>query len=89
MDTVQLIRQALEEALCPHHLEIVDESHLHIGHDGAKNGGGHYSVTIVSDMFSGQSRINRHRMVNKATKHLFGSDIHALRIDARTVGESL
>ncbi len=81
--SVSLIEQVLNDTFAPSHLEIIDESHLHAGHEGAKSGGGHYIVHIVSPDFSGKSRIQKHRLVNDATKHLFPSVIHALSIDAK------
>ena len=61
-----------------------DESHLHAGHAGAKSGGGHYALFIVSDAFEGQSRIARQRMVNAPLQDLFVQKIHALSIRALT-----
>jgi BolA protein len=82
-----LIRQRLEEAFRPQELLIKDQSHLHIGHEGAKDGKGHFDVTIVSEAFSGTSRVQRHRMVYDALSNLLDSDIHALRIQALTPSE--
>lgn len=80
-DRIDRIREALEEAFHPISLNITDESHKHAGHAGAKElGGGHFVVEIVSEKFAGQSRIERHRMVNRATAALFGPTIHALNI---------
>jgi len=81
--SVNLLEQALNDTFQPTQLEITDESHLHAGHEGAKSGGGHYVVRIVAPAFSGKSRIQKHRLVNDATKHLFPSVIHALSIDAK------
>ena len=77
------IEEALKQAFSPTHLEIIDESHLHAGHEGAKAGGGHYVANIVADAFAGKSRIQKHRMVNDACKHLFPATIHALSIHAK------
>ena len=82
-----LIRQRLEEAFRPHELLIKDQSHLHIGHEGAKDGRGHFDVTIVSEAFAGAGRVQRHRMVYDALSNLLDSDIHALRIQALTPSE--
>lgn len=82
-----LIRQRLEEAFRPQELLIKDQSHLHIGHEGAKDGRGHFDVTIVSEAFAGAGRVQRHRMVYDALSNLLDSDIHALRIQALTPSE--
>ena len=63
-------------------LLIKDQSHLHAGHEGAKDGKGHFDVTIVSEAFSGVNRVQRHRMVYDALGKLLETDIHALRIKA-------
>jgi len=86
--TVQ-IKQALMQTFSPTHLEIIDESHLHAGHEGAKSGGGHYVVHIVDNAFAGKNRVQRHRMVNEATQHLFPVVIHALSIKAQTPDENV
>lgn len=72
--------------LAPLHLDIRDDSALHAGHAGAR-GGGHYSVTLVSAAFDGQSRVNRHRMVFEAAGDLMTHGIHALAVCARTPAE--
>ncbi len=77
------IEQILKQTFAPTHLEVIDESHLHAGHEGAKSGGGHYVVHIVAPAFSGKSRMQKHRLVHAATKHLFPSVIHALSIHAK------
>ncbi len=86
-DREQLIRDQLEAQLQPTELLIKDQSHLHAGHEGAKDGRGHFSVTIVSDKFAGTNRLQRHQMVYDALGSLLESDIHALRIKALTPDE--
>jgi len=81
------IRRALEERFDPTELKIKDQSQLHAGHEGAKDGKGHFDVTIVSTAFEGQNRIARHRMVYDALTDQFRTDIHALRIKAFTPSE--
>jgi BolA protein len=76
------IRQALEQRFDPVELVLKDQSQLHAGHEGAKDGKGHFDITIVSAEFSGQNRITRHRMVYDALTDLLQTDIHALRIKA-------
>ena len=77
------IRQALLAALAPSVLEVDDDSHLHAGHAGAREGR-HFSVRIVSDRFAGMARVARHRLVYHALSELFPRGVHALAIDART-----
>jgi len=88
-DRANLIRQRLQAALSPTHIEIVDESAAHAGHAGAReSGGGHFHLSIVADCFNGKSRVQRHRMVYDAVLDEFGPTIHALSIDAKTPGEA-
>lgn len=82
MDRIAEIKKRLEEALSPSQIDIIDESHLHAGHAGAASGAGHFNVTVVSDKFTGQSAIQRHRMVYLAVGDLMPSEIHALSINA-------
>ena len=83
-ERVSRIENLLAEAFSPSEMLVKDQSHLHAGHAGAKEGKGHFDVRIVSDKFAGQSRINRHRMVYDALGSFMQSDIHALRINALT-----
>ncbi len=83
-DREQQIRQRLEIAFEPSELLLKDQSQLHAGHEGAKEGKGHFDLTIVSATFDGKSRIERHRMVYDALGTLLESDIHALGIKAYT-----
>ncbi|MEW6678262.1 MAG: BolA family protein [Pseudomonadota bacterium] len=69
-------------ALAPQHLEILDESALHAGHAGAKSGGGHYRLTLISPAFTGQNSLGRHRLVYQALGDLMNGAIHALSITA-------
>lgn len=84
---VERIREQLLDALEPELLEIEDESHLHAGHAGARDGRGHFRVTVVSEAFTGLSRIARHRLVYGAVGALMETDIHALTIQAFAPGE--
>ena len=79
---IDQIRAALESALDPTILEVLDESHLHAGHAGAQSGKGHFRLRIVAPQFSGLALIKRHRLVYTALGELMDSDIHALSIDA-------
>lgn len=82
-----MIREKLEAAFSPNRLEIIDESHKHAGHAGAR-GGGHFIVRIVSDAFDGKSTIQRHRMVYDAMGELMNTEVHALSIKADTPNET-
>lgn len=79
---VEKIRRRLEERLQPEMLEIEDESHLHAGHAGARDGRGHFRVMVVAPAFQGLSRIARHRLVFDAVGDLMETDIHALAVQA-------
>ena len=76
----------LKEAFDPVTLEIDDQSHLHAGHAGAKEGKGHFQVDIVADAFEGKSLIQRHRLVYAALGDMMDTDIHALIINALPPG---
>ena len=79
--TVTLMRKQLS-ALEPESMTIEDESAQHAGHEGAKSGGGHYRLTLVSARFAGQALQARHRMVYEALGSLMHKEIHALAIQA-------
>lgn len=81
------IRAALQAALAPTSLEVVDESHKHAGHAGARDGRGHFAVSIVSEAFAGLAPLARHRRVYAALGEMMETDIHALSIQARAPGE--
>lgn len=82
-----MIRAALLPRFEPSALIIKDQSHLHVGHAGARDGKGHYDLLIVSERFAGANRVQRHRMVYDALARLLQSDIHAIRIKALTAAE--
>ncbi|WP_077037795.1 BolA family transcriptional regulator [Pelomonas sp. KK5] len=84
--TIALIEAQLREALAPESLEVIDDSHLHAGHAGAREGG-HYTVKIVSPRFTGVHKVARHRLVYHALAELMKRGIHALAIEARAPGE--
>lgn len=77
------IEHALQHALAPLNLEVIDDSHLHAGHAGAREGR-HFTVRVVSAAFSGRTRVARHRLVYDALQHLIPAGIHALAIEARS-----
>jgi BolA protein len=85
-DRIDKIRERITNALQPDALEIVDDSHKHVGHAGARDGRGHFQVTIVSDKFRDLSPIQCHRLVYDAVGDLLETDIHALSIKASVPG---
>ena len=87
MSRVDTIEKKLREAFSPIDMLVKDQSHLHAGHEGAKDGKGHFDVTVVSESFAGLNRIARHRLVYDALGDFMDSDIHALRITAITPAE--
>ena len=87
-DRVAMIKARLEQALSPARIDITDDSYMHVGHAGAASGGGHFSVIIVADKFSGKSMIERHRAVYLAVNDMMPSEIHALSIKAMTKEEA-
>ena len=80
-DLESTLRTRLRD-LAPSTLEIHDDSAEHTGHAGAANGGGHFSVLIVSNMFCGVSRLERHKTVLARVSDLLPHPIHALSIKA-------
>jgi BolA protein len=85
---VEAIRTALQAAFDPAQLDVIDDSHRHAGHEGARDGRGHFRVNIVSDAFAHLSPLARHRAVYAALGSLMATDIHALSIDARLSDET-
>lgn len=80
-DTESMMRTCLA-SLEPETVEITDESALHAGHAGARSGGGHFQLTIISNRFTNLNTVERHRLVYQALGSLMGSRIHALSITA-------
>ena len=86
MTTSEQIRERLA-SLQPLAIEITDDSAQHAGHAGARSGGGHFRLTIVSPRFTGIATMARHRLVYDALGSLMQREIHALSITARTPEE--
>lgn len=84
--TAAAIEADLRRALMPESIVLRDDSHLHAGHAGAREGG-HYSVRIVAGCFAGRNRVARHRLVYDALGPLAPRGIHALAIEALAPGE--
>ena len=72
--------------LNPKDLDIIDEGHLLIGHEGAKKGG-HFKVIVISDQFKNKTLLERHRLIYNAVGELMETEIHALSITAKTPEE--
>lgn len=88
MRTVDVLTQKLTDTFAPQSLNVVDESHQHEGHAGARPGGQtHFRVYIVSEAFKGKTRIDRHRMINAALADDLAAGVHALAIHAQAPGE--
>ena len=85
---VERIRALLTDALAPETIEVVDDSHKHAGHAGARGGQGHFGVDIVSAAFAGKLPLARHRLVYAALGDMMQTDIHALSIQARAPDEA-
>jgi len=82
------IEEKLRKAFDPDSLNVIDESHLHAGHAGARPGGEtHFRIAVASKAFAGKSRVERHRMVNSALAEELAISIHALAIHAAAPGE--
>jgi BolA protein len=80
-ETIAEIKARLA-TLTPQHVEIIDESAQHAGHAGAKSGGGHFQLTIISPAFSGLNIVARHRAIYQALGDLMSTRVHALSINA-------
>lgn len=82
-DRAQRIRKKLLDQLAAVSVEVEDESHLHIGHEGAKDGKGHFRVTVVSEKFRGCSRVQAQRLVFDVLAEEMQNEIHALSVQTR------
>jgi BolA family transcriptional regulator, general stress-responsive regulator len=81
------VEQALRAAFADADIALADDSHLHAGHAGAREGA-HFSLQLTSPVFAGLSRLARHRLVYDALRSLIPRGIHALAITARTPDEA-
>ncbi len=89
MNTRERIETKLRAGLAPEALEVIDESHLHAGHAGAREGGEtHYRVVVRAAAFAGKSRLERHRMVNALLADELAGTVHALAVRASAPGET-
>ena len=78
------LENRLRETLDATHVEVVDESHLHAGHAGARDGGGHFRAVIVSPRFEGLNRVRAQQVVFSAVDDWMGKEIHALSMKTFT-----
>ena len=90
MSVADTIRRKLTERFAPTRLEVEDQSHLHIGHEGARPGGEtHFAVTIASSSFIGQSRLARQRLVYETLADELASRVHALSLTTLAPDEDI
>lgn len=80
---VTFIRETLTKALAPTTLEVIDESHHHLGHRGYNESGSHFAITIAAPAFTDKSLLECHRLVYDALGDKVGKEIHALRINIK------
>lgn len=78
----------LQRALHTDQVELIDDSHLHAGHAGARDGRGHFRVRVISAAFAGLRPLQRHQLVYRSLGELMQTDIHALSITALTPDEA-
>ena len=78
------MRELLTAAFAPESLLVTDDSHRHVGHAGARDGRGHFTVEIVSDAFTGMAPLARHRAIYAALGEMMSTDIHALSMQVNT-----
>lgn len=84
MSVKATIEKKLSEAFKPSHLEVIDESHLHQGHAGHREGGeSHFRVRMTSPAFKGKLRIEQHRAVNAVLADEMNNPIHALALELK------
>jgi BolA protein len=87
MQPARWLESELRSAFAPEHLVVEDESDRHVGHPGARSGGGHFRVLIVSERFRGQDLLARQRAVYAALGGALGTTIHALALRTLTPEE--
>ncbi len=88
MSDIETLLQERLAFLAPLRLEVIDDSAKHAVHAGARSGGGHYQLLIVSEHFAGKSTLQRHRLIYDALGELMRSRIHALSIRSLTPEEA-
>lgn len=89
MSVAETIHRKLTDQLAPLSLKIVDDSHRHAGHQGARpEGETHFSVEIVSAAFTGKKQVERQRLVYAALKEELADRVHALALTTRSPEET-
>lgn len=89
MRVSETIREKLISALSPEQVEVTDESYLHAGHAGAREGGeSHFRLLIVASIFEGMNRVSRQRMVNEVLRDELAGPVHALAMKTLTPQEA-
>ena len=89
MSVADAIRAKLTAAFAPQRLDIYDDSELHHGHAGARDGGeSHFRVMIVATAFEGLSRVDRHRRINDTLAEELRAQVHALALTTLTPNEA-
>ncbi|HET7411889.1 MAG TPA: BolA family protein [Pararhizobium sp.] len=91
MSVQSTIEAKLRDALHPERLEVINESHLHAGHQPGFDGAGetHFRVRIVAETFAGMPRLARHRAVNELLKTELAEGVHALAVEPAAPGEAV
>lgn len=89
LDRLARVKLKLSKSLEAHFVDVIDESHLHVGHKGAASGGSHFRVIVVSSRFEGLGRVASQRLVYSSLEGEIGSSIHALAIKTYTPDEWL
>jgi BolA protein len=88
MSVEATIREKLQRTFQPTRLDVINESHLHAGHRTSPGTGeSHFRVLMVSALFGGKSRLQRHRLVNEALAAELKGKVHALALDLSAPGE--
>jgi BolA protein len=89
MTVAATLTDKLTAAFQPTRLEVVDDSHHHAGHAGARPGGEtHFTVRIVSAAFDGRSRVERQRLVYQVLAQELAGPVHALSLVTQTPAEA-
>lgn len=83
------IEEKIRRALSPQSVEIINESHLHAGHQESFDGTGetHLRIKVVAEAFEGMSRVNRHRTINELVQEEIAQGLHAIAMETRAPSE--
>jgi BolA protein len=87
MNRIERMENQLRAVFTPSELEVIDESHQHIGHAGARDGRGHFRVRIRAEAFANEPLVKRHRLIYDSLGEMMETDLHALSIKALAPGE--